>query len=242
MGQILNRRRVYGSAENVPDYLKGYTLIHHWEADDWTVGTDWVDRVGGLVCTRINNPIKQDGLIAVCFEKGYFRLFANAAAPNGVNMGSLWVVEVEGVIEEHSLSTNQLQVVIDCGSVNYSSHAFAPFSVDASGLMSYYPKLTGNGSASLYQNGFDFTPYYGKLVKATIGTKEIDSDTVLPFYVLEGEIHESPNTLTKTRALFNRNFNQSSFDIGKPNIKDSSYDNEKDYKYIKSIKIYTKYQ
>lgn len=230
------------SSENIPDYLKGYTLIHHWEADDWTVGTNWIDRVGGLIFTRSGNPIKQDGLIAVCYNKGYFQLNANAAAPNGVNMGSLWVVEVEGMVEEHSLPSGKTQSVVDFGSITVASHAFAPFAVNYSGIIGFNPKFTGNSSASLYLNSFDFTPYYGKLAKTAIGTKEINSDTVLPFYVLEGEVHNSPNTLTKAQSLFNRNFNSSTLNVGCVSFLGPSYDNVDDYKYIKSIKIYTKYQ
>lgn len=225
-----------------PSYLEGYTLIHHWEADDWTVGTNWVDRVGGLVFGRNGNPVKENGLIGVCYGKGYFKLDANVAAPNGINMGSLWVVEVEGMVEEHSLTSNQAQVVADFGSIITAHHAFAPFSVGSSGLISFNPKFTSNSSAALYYNYFDFTPYYGKLVKTAIGTKEVDSKTVLPFYVLEGETHDSPNTLTKQQALFNRNFNNNILNIGRTTIgAGNTYDNVNDYKYIKSIKIYTKY-
>lgn len=241
MGMMINRRRVCGG-NNVPPYLKGYTLIHHWEADDWAVGTDWVDRVGGLVFQRYDNPIKQDGLIAVCCGKGYFQLDANKNAPYGINMGSLWVVEIEGMVEDNSLTTSQVQAVADFGSFNGANHAFAPFNVDSSCRMSFNPKFTGNSSFSLYNQTFDFTPYYGKLVKCTIGTKEVDNNTVLPFYVLEGEIKYSPNTLTQRQAMFNRNFSQPMLTVGRTNIMNNNFDNINDYKYIKSIKIYTKYQ
>ena len=241
MGMMINRRRVCGGGDNIPPYLKGYTLIHHWEADDWTVGTNWVDRIGGLVFTRYNNPIKENGLIAVCNNKGYFSCNANAAQPNGINMGSLWVVEVEGLVEERTLTATQYQVIADFGSIVFATHAFAPFAVKGT-VMNFNSKLTGNNSASEYTNSLDFTPYYGKLVKAAIGTKEIDSNTVLPFYVLEGEVHNSPKTLTKEQALFNRNFNTNILYVGRAVTNTIKNDNLDDYKYIKSIKIYTKYQ
>lgn len=237
MGVILNRRRVCGG-DSVPSYLKGYTLIHHWEADDWTVGTNWTDRVGGLVFTRSGNPIKQDGLIGCCREYGYFSLNPNEAAPQGIDMGSEWMVEVECLIEDVTLSySSQIQTAVDFGSVFNTKHAFY---LSVSGRKANFnPKFTGNNSVSLYARDFDFNPYYNKVVKIAIGTKEVDSDTMLPFYMLEGEIKYSPNTLTKQQALFNRNFTKIVC-VG-TNINGSKvYDNTNQYKYIKSIKIYTK--
>lgn len=221
--------------------FKGYTLIHHWEADDWTVGTNWTDRVGGLVFTRNGSPIKQDGLIGCCRQYGFFSLRPNSAAPDGIDMGSEWMVEVECLIEDVTLSHfEQIQTAVDFGSVGNVSHAF--YLGVSSRKISFNPKFTGNNSFPLYDQYFDFNPYYNKVVKISIGTEEVDSNTVLPFYMVEDEIKYSLNTLTKQEALFNRNFNKNIVLLG-TNVngaRSDDYDNTNQYKYIKSIKIYSK--
>lgn len=219
----------------------GYTLIHDWEADDWTVGTNWTDRVGGLVFTRNGNPIKQDGLIGCCRQYGFFSLNANIAAPNGIDMGSEWMVEVECMIEDVTLSdSRQYQTAVDFGSVTSATHAF--YLGVSNRKTDFNPKFTGNASGYLYTQKFDFNPYYNRVVKIAIGTEEIEYNKFLPFYMLEGEIKYSPNTLTKRQALFNRNFNIADVYVG-TNVSgagNNMYDNTNQYKYLKSIKIYTK--
>lgn len=222
---------------------KQYTLIHHWDADDWTVGSNWTDRVGGLIFARSGNPIKQDGLIGCCRQYGYFSLNANSATPRGIDMGSEWMAEVECMIEDVSISdARQIQTAVDFGSVASANHAFC-LGVSQRKTI-FNPKFTGNNSAPLYVQYFDFNLFYNKVVKIAIGTKEVDSDTVLPFYMLEGEIKYSSNTLTKQQALFNRNFHLQTVLVGANNSSagGNTYDNTNQYKYIKSIKIYTKYQ
>lgn len=217
---------------------KEYTLIHHWDADDWTVGTNWIDRVKGLAFARSGNPIKSDGLIGCCRQYGYFSLNANNAT-HGINMGSEWLVEVECMIEDVTLSdARQIQTAVDFGSVASASHAFC---VGVSRREAFFnPKFTGNNSAPLYSQVFDFNPFYDKVVKIAIGTKEVGSDTMLPFYMLEGDIKYSPNTLTKQQALFNRNFSLPMVYVGanSSSVGGNTYDNTNQYKFIKSIKIY----
>ena len=214
-----------------------YRIIHHWEAEDWTEGTDWIDRVGGLAFTRVGNPIKANGMIGCCRNIGYFTLNANAVAPNGIDMGSLWIVEVEFQINyDSTLTGEKCQVAVDFGSLNFSPHAFGFIVNEKSKEFNMNPKF--NGDPEPYRQIWNFENLYGSIHKAAMGTQEVDSNTVLPFYTLDNEIKYSQNTVTKSQAEFNRNFDKSNVLIGVVNF-NGSLDNNFFYKYIKSIKIYS---
>ena len=230
MGMMFNRRRVCGG--KIDPYAK-YTLIHHWEASDGIVNGGWIDRIQGKVLTAYGNPQLVDGMFKLKALDVNFQANLNSDIP--VNMGNVWQVDVEFLVE--SVPSEKASYLVDFGSLYMVNHAFG-FSVSVDSKILHNPKLTGNNSAALYETGIPFSSY-GVLSKASMGMEKIDDTTYLPYYLLNGERYNSPNTTTERGATFNGNFNQNVLYIGRGHSTELRYQSS-DWKYIKSLKIYKK--
>ena len=222
---MINRRRYI---------LEKYKLIHYWDASDGLINNQWVDRIGGLKLDKVGIPVLENNLFKTSRNSGYFQLNMNDTN-NGLNLGDSWIVEAEFIISEASTA---LSSPIDFGSVTAATHSFGFYVDNPSKMFSCNPKFNG-ASPEQWEVKFPFEQYYNQLVKASIGVERTNVPEVnIPFYTLNGNKQYSPNTISKTYATFNRNFNTNMMYVGRISYSNVSSDTPNSYKYIKSIKIF----
>lgn len=211
-----------------------FELIYHWEAEDWN-GGNLVDRVQGSTWTKFGSPIKEireDGKAYLKLNtSNYFRKALNDS--DGLVFGDRFKVELEYIIYNTPQSSNYL---IDFGSLENATHAFG-VSIYTTSKYSFNAKIKGNDSSSLYNPVKSNTPnpIIGVPNKVIFGIEAFDSTHNIVYCEVDGVKTFSDNLLTQSESTFSKNFNQSTGYFGRGVL--TNYQT-KDYKYIKSLKIY----
>lgn len=226
----VGNKAVHYNFPNSPDM----TLIHNWEASNWSSG-NWVDSIGNVALTKTGSPAKTtingDAYMTLSYNN-YFQ-FALNNATNGLRLGDAFRIDLEFYVNNFQTSTQNY--LIDFGSLTTATHAFS-ISISTSGIFAFNAKLTGNDTNSLYNiNGLQADA--GILKKISIGIERVDETNNIFYVIYNGNKYYSPNTLTRTQATFNRNFNQTTLYVGRGYIGNTNYQTTHN-KYIKSIKIY----
>lgn len=208
--------------------------ICEWNVDNWSSG-NWVDNVGNRSAIKTGSPAKVtiNGTQYLRVSYNNYFTFSLNNSTNGINMGDVWRVDVEFMLE--ALPSGNSSYITDFGSLTTATHAFA-IAVSQSGILGFNAKLDGNNSNSLY-NINRVKCDIGKLTTVSLGMERYDSTKNRMYLIYKGLKYYSPNTISRTKATFNKNFVAQNLYIGR-GYAANTYQTTAN-KYIKSIKIYS---